>query len=81
MLSDKDVQKLIKVFATRDEVVSKSELGELKRDFGNIQLSIDSYAKRADAYFQEMAMFSHKIDRQERWIQEIAKKIGMKLDY
>lgn len=81
MLTDKDVQKLIKVFATREEVASKSELAELKGDFGVLQTSIDSYAKRADIYFQEMAMLSHKIERQERWIQEIAKKIGMRLDF
>lgn len=37
--------------------------------------------KKTDAYFQEMLMLSKKVDRQERWIQIIAKKVGVKLEY
>ena len=43
--------------------------------------AVDAYAKKADAYFQEMVMLSKKVDRQERWIQVIAKKVGVKLEY
>lgn len=54
---------------------------EMKKDFGNLQGSVDAYAKRADTYFQEMVALSHKVDRHEKWIQEIAAKIGIKLEY
>jgi len=33
----------------------------------------------ADTYFQEMLMLSKKVDRMERWIMEIAEKVGIKL--
>ena len=51
MLDDKDIQKLIEVFATREEVATKKDFGELKEDFRNLQGSVDAYAKKADTYF------------------------------
>lgn len=45
----------------------------------NLQGAVDNYAKRADAYFQEMVMLSHQVSRHEKWIREIAGKIGLKL--
>ncbi len=81
MLDDKDIQKLIKVFATREEVATKNDLGELKHDFNNLQTSIDSYAKKSDTYFQEMLLLANKVDRQEKWIHQLAEKIGVQLKY
>ncbi len=50
MLDDKDVQKLIEVFPTREEVVSKEEFGifkeELKKEFSDLHTAIDAYAKK-----------------------------------
>jgi len=52
------------------------ELGEMFRE---LQGAVDSYAKRADTYFQEMVMLSHQVNRHERWIRQIAEKVGIKL--
>jgi len=46
-----------------------------------INNEVDAYAHKADAYFQEMVMMSHDLKRHERWIIEIAKKVGVTLDY
>ena len=81
MLEDKDIQKLIEVFATREEVATKEDLGEIRKDFSDLQISVDAYAKKADTYFQEMVMLSHKVDRNEKWIQQLADKLGIKLEY
>jgi uncharacterized coiled-coil DUF342 family protein len=81
MLTEEDIKKLIDVFATREEVATKKDLDELKQDFVNLQTSVDSYTKRADAYFQEMVALSHKVDRHEKWIQQLATKLGVKLEY
>ena len=81
MLDDKDIQKLIEVFATRDEIVTKYDFEGLKEDFRNLQSSVDAYAKKADAYFQEMVMLTHKVDRHEKWFHLIADKLGVKLEY
>ena len=81
MLTDEDIKKLIEVFATREEVATKQDLEELKEDFRNLQTSVDAYAKKADTYFQEMVMLARKVDRHEKWFQQIAEKLGLKLEY
>ena len=54
---------------------------EIKEDFVNLQTWVDAYAQKADTYFQEMVMLSHKVDRHEKWLQQIAEKLGIKLEY
>ncbi len=54
---------------------------EIKKDFINLQTSVDAYASKADAYFQEMLMLSQKIDRHEKWLHQVADKLGIKLQY
>jgi uncharacterized coiled-coil DUF342 family protein len=77
---DKDYSELIK-YLDEKFVEVKSEIIELKNNFSDLQGSVDAYAKRADDYFQEMVMLSHKVDRHEKWIQKIAEKLDLKLDY
>ena len=81
MLDDKDIQKLIEVFATRDEMKDMVDNLVTKEEFSNLQTSVDAYAKKADTFFQEMVMLSHKVDRHEKWFHQIAEKLGMKLEY
>lgn len=81
MLSDDDIKKLIEVFATREEVATKKDLEEIRRDFLDLATAVDAYAKKADTYFQEMVMLSHKVDRHEKWIQQLAEKLGVRLEY
>ena len=81
MLDEKDVQKLIEVFATREEVATKTDLEDIRKDFSRLESSVDAYAKKADTYFQELLMLAHKVDRLEKWVLEIAKKLGMKLEF
>ena len=52
---------------------------EMRESFVDLQTSVDNYAKKADTYFQEMVMLSHKVDRMEKWIHQIAKKVGLEL--
>ena len=81
MLTNEDIQKLIEVFATKEDLKEATQNLSTKEDFNNLMTTVDSYAKKADAYFQEMVMLSHKVDRHEKWIQQIADKLGVKLDY
>ena len=81
MLTDEDIKKLIEVFATREEVVTKLDLEGLRKDFSDLQTAVDNYAKRADAFFQEMVVLTHKVDRLEKWVQQIAKKVGIELEF
>ena len=63
MLTQEDVQKIVeanqKVFATKEDLeVFKEAILEVISD---MQTSVDAYAKKADTYFQEMVMLSHKL--------------------
>ena len=51
----------------------------LHSNFNQLQEAVDDYAKKADTYFQEMVMLAHKVDRLERWILQIAGKVGLHL--
>lgn len=81
MLTDKDIKKLIEVFPTREEVALKSDFEDLRKDFSKLQTSVDRFVKRADDYFQEMKMLSHKVDRHEKWILQLAQKVGVELEH
>ena len=52
-----------------------------KADVRSLAEAVDAYAKKADAYFQEMVMMSHKVERLEKWLHQVAEKIGIKLEY
>ena len=58
MLTQEDIQKLIEIFATREEVATKSDIEDVREDFRNLQGSVDAYAKKADTYFQEMLLLA-----------------------
>ena len=83
MLNQEDIRNIIEaqkeIFPTKEDFESFKE--EARKDFSNLLTSVDSYAKKADTYFQEMVMLSHKVDRHEKWLQEIAEKLGVKLKY
>ena len=106
MLEDKDIQKLKKVFATKEDLekfVTKGDLDkvsnellkeifatkedletfreEVRKSFSDLHTAIDGYAKKVDTYAQEMIMLAHKVDRHEKWLHQIAEKLGIKLEY
>jgi len=83
MLTDEDIKKIIE--ANREVFPSKEDFEnfkqELKASFSDLQTSVDAYTQKADNYFKEMTALSHKVDRHEKWIKQIAEKLGMKLEY
>ena len=77
---DKDFSELIQ-YLDQKFVRIDQRFDEAKQDFVDLQTSVDTYAKKADTYFQEMVMLAHKVDRHEKWIQQLAEKLGTKLQY
>jgi len=53
----------------------------IDKKFDELLTSVDAYAQKADTYFQEMVMLAHKVDRHEKWLQQLAGKLGIKLEY
>lgn len=80
-LTPEDIQKLIEVFATKDDLKEATKDLATKSDFNELMTAIDAYAKKADTYFQEMVMLSRKVDRHEKWLLQLAEKLGIKLEY
>ena len=79
MHMNQDFSELIKYLDEKFINIDKRFDG-VKKDFVDLQTSLDAYAKKADTYFQEMVMLSHKVDRMEKWIHQIAEKVGIKLE-
>lgn len=76
---NQDFSELVKYLDEKFVRIDK-RFDEVNDDFVNLQTSVDSYAKKADAYFQEMVMLTHKVDKLEKWIHQIAEKVGIKLE-
>ncbi len=53
----------------------------LKSDFRDLQVSVDAYAAKADKFFQELVMYTEQQRRHEKWLLQIADKLGIKLEY
>ncbi len=68
MLTNEDIQKLIKVFATKEDLKNAVANLSTKDDYNNLMNAVDAYAKKADAFFQELVALSHKVDRHEKWL-------------
>lgn len=77
---DKDLSELVQYLDDKFVGIDK-RFDEMKQDFVDLQTSVDTYAKKADTYFQEMVMLSHKVDRHEKWLHLVAEKLGIKLEY
>ena len=75
MLTTQDVQNIItagrEVFATKEDITG---LGQRLDVLTN---AVDAYAKKADAYYQEMTALLHKVQRMEEWIRRDADKVGI----
>lgn len=81
-----DNSELIQYLDERFSVIDKKldnlqETKTDKADFNNLMNAVDAYAKKADGYFQEMLMLSKKVDRHEKWLLQMAEKLGVKLEY
>ena len=78
---DKGFAEVDKKFAVINEEIGelRGDVGELKNNFNSLQIAVDGYAKKADSYFQEMVLLSHKVDRMERWVLQLAEKVGVQL--
>jgi len=97
MLTDKDIQKLIKaqeaIFVTKEDFAKLVTLDEFdkfrketKKEFNNLRehiraltISVDKLVKAIENLKQEYVAITSKIDRHEKWIQQIAEKVGVEL--
>jgi len=81
---DKDHTELIEYLDKRFDKIDERINGlETKFDlkFDQLITSIDKMTKALEIYREEQIALSFKVDRMERWIQQIANKVGIKLEF
>ena len=95
MLTNEDIEKLKETLATKEDLaklLSLEEFGqfqrEVKEEFFNLReaiqtltVSVDRLAKAVEDMHQEYLALTAKVDRHEKWIQQIAEKLGIKLQF
>ncbi|MFH0952544.1 MAG: hypothetical protein V1838_05215 [Patescibacteria group bacterium] len=79
-MTNNDYSELIEYIDGKFTEVDK-RFDKIENDFSNLQTAVDNYVKRADTYFQEMVVLSHKVERHEKWLHQIAEKLNVKLEH
>lgn len=95
MLTNEDIQKLKEVLATKEDlakIVTIEEFDqfkvEIKQDLDGLRemvqvlvVSVDKLVKAVSDLKTEYAAITNQVGRHEKWFQQIAEKLGMKLEY
>lgn len=70
------------VFATRDGIGEiKEELAGLKEIVQALTISVDKLVKAVSDLKTEYSIISHQLTRHEKWIQQLAEKVGINLEF
>jgi hypothetical protein len=79
MLTSDDIKNLttyqLDVF--KDTFATKDDVKDLKEEITGLRTSVDNMAKEVRAYYQEMAVLMHKVERMESWIKQVSVKVGV----
>ncbi len=80
MLTDKDIDRLLAVVATKQDVARLEERTERIEDIlSQVLTALDRLAKSIDDLTLEYAAVKTQLSRHEKWIRQIAKKAGVTL--
>ena len=82
MITDKDLDKLSKVFVTKQELSDtlfsvEERLGKIMYDHIAV---MDSVVKRIDGYYQEFLILNNQVNRHEKWHRQTASVLDMHLE-
>lgn len=81
-MSQDEFTKLFKyVQEMRSDINQRLDNTATKKQVDDLTNTVDGLAKLIADYNQEMLMMGHKVDRSEQWINQIAAKTGVQLEY
>jgi len=81
MLDERDIQKLIEVFATKEDIKDlKQDINGLREAVQSLVVSVDKLVKAIDDLKTEYVSITAQLARHEKWIRQLAEKLGMKLE-
>lgn len=75
-IDERFVEAESQVVALKEEL--KSDIAKVDGRVSDMYTGLDKYTKKADDYFQEVAMLSNQVKRHEGWHQQVADKLGLK---
>jgi archaellum component FlaC len=83
---DKDYSELIQYLDGRFTKIDTDldvlkETKANKKDVQDLVNSIDRLAKSMEIYRDEYVALTSKVDKHEKWFQQVADKLGLKLEY
>ncbi len=77
---DKVAANSLKIFATKKDVEEiRSDIADMKELLQGLLVSTDAIAKSIGELKMEYAAISTQLTRHERWIKQIAEKVGLNL--
>jgi len=81
-LLEKYATKAVEIFVTKEEIQEvKNDINALREQIQALTLSIDKLVKASENLFEEYISIKAHLDRHEKWIKQIANKLGIKLEY
>ena len=81
MLTDEDVTKLSAVLATKEDIKDlREETDGLRETVQALIVAVDSLTKAISDLRVEYAAVANKNARHEKWILQLAEKVGLKLE-
>ncbi|HDQ23066.1 MAG TPA: hypothetical protein ENN28_03815 [Candidatus Uhrbacteria bacterium] len=82
MATKEDIGRLsFEIVNIRETMATKDEVREIDEKFNKLIDSIDRLTKKVDDYFQETVSTTRALKRHEKWIQQLAAKLDIKLEY
>jgi len=82
MLTNEDIQKIIEIVATKEDIQDlKQDVNALREIVQSLAVSVDKLVKSIDDLKTEYISITNQVNRHEKWFQQIAAKLGIKLEY
>ena len=81
MLTDEDIKKLSAVLATKDDIKDlREETDALRENVQALTLALDGLTKAINDLRAEYAALIQKSVRHDKWILQLAEKVGLKFE-
>jgi len=86
LATKKDLERITAKLVTREEFYHfkeevKEEFAVIREQIQALTISIDKLVKAIEVLRQEYFAIKSQLDRHEKWIHQIAEKLGIKLEY
>jgi hypothetical protein len=80
MLTEQDIERIGAIVATKQEVAEiRDDVKAVRELTGQVLTGLDGIAKAIDDLKMEYAAVKLQLDRHDRWIKELAQKVGLPL--